>query len=153
LTQQQQSQLVARSARCNVISSDNCISGFTWNDVTDRLLDLEGGIKTFEEYIHLMRRALTQLKNPDGILGDFLESQDTQLIDELIDEMARNHEQFFREAEEYRTSLYASNWGTDELLEEYENINTQILTVSEYTKVMQQIHGDLPGLVKRLLQK
>jgi hypothetical protein len=149
LTKEQQSQLIARSARCDVISSDRYIDGFTRKDIADRLWDLREGIETFGESIDQTRQSLILLNQPDCIPGDSVESERIQRLEKFIGVMDQVKAQLLLDVEEYSTSLYDLDWTADELLEEYENINIQIFKVSAFKRTIDQIYVDLPGFIKR----
>lgn len=152
LTAQQQTEIESGGGCCNGISADSYPNGFTWNDVVDRLFDLEVGIKSFAEYVFDIQKGLDQLRRPDGLLDEVPPAPEkVEHLEQLVQEMTQITASFQADVEWLNEDLHSLDLDLTaiELREEYENINNQILKVSLYKRVVQEIYIDLPGFIER----
>jgi uncharacterized protein YjbI with pentapeptide repeats len=143
LSESQQFDLEARGA---IFSEDYFNdTGFTQNDIESRIYDLESSVIRLDEWAEELRIKVRLLKSP----LPHAQVVNAEVLKSLANEIQASCVNTRRQIQIYRESLNSQVWTSEELTDEYFNINEQLIKIGNFIRVVQIILVDVPGFIAR----
>ncbi|MEL6224493.1 MAG: pentapeptide repeat-containing protein, partial [Cyanobacteria bacterium J06627_8] len=132
----------------NVLSSE---LSFSRRDVISRVMDLHDILNKFHRYILQLERNLNRLRASDQMTQNVEELDGFSAIEHLIVYLKRDYRRFKIEIDDYQQQLCCpdTDWWPHELIEAYESINTQIFSLSQWLRQVQEISNNLTERIQR----
>lgn len=124
-------------------------SGLNRSNLETRLLDLDECIRTLAEDLLLLQVAMDRIRK--SAVLQLASAPGFQTVEALLLALQNNCQSFEVEVKAYRDDLNSEslNHSPEAMAEEYDNINNQILKVSQISSTVQRITADLPEFIRR----
>lgn len=123
--------------------------GFSLDELEIRLQELDKSIASLDGHTNMLQEALERFKSSQENFAEIQNSESFQNLLELVRKLQESSENARRSIEQYKLELRSPIWTTEEIAQEYVNINEQITKAGNFIRIIQVLLVDLPGYLRR----